>query len=74
MHKLVLPSNIVPGPCDHEVKEFRLIGKQEIRELKQRQFKLNIAMTCMDYMIRHGLVHSKIEKLYNEIRRRLQVV
>jgi 8-oxo-dGTP pyrophosphatase MutT (NUDIX family) len=72
VYELKLPSDIVPKPCDEEVEDFRLMTMEEIREaLKHRDFKLNIAMTWVDYMIRHGHVDSENEKHYVEISSRL---
>jgi len=69
---LELPTNIVPKPCDGEVKDFHLMTIEEIREaLAQRDFTLNIAMTWIDFMIRHGHVHAENEKYYVEITSRL---
>jgi 8-oxo-dGTP pyrophosphatase MutT (NUDIX family) len=72
VYELELPADMVPKPCDDEVKDFRLMSIEEIGEaLENRDFKLNIAMTWMDYMIRHGYVNSENEKHYVEITSRL---
>ncbi|CAM6002907.1 unnamed protein product [Sphagnum balticum] len=72
VYELELPGDMIPKPCDDEVKDFRLMTIEEIRQaLEQRDFKLNIAMTWMDYMIRHGHVNSENEKHYVEITSRL---
>jgi len=68
VYELGLPADMFPKPCDDEVEGFQLMTIEEIREaLERREFRINIAATWMDYMIRHGHLHAENEKHYLEI-------
>ncbi|TVY50473.1 Uncharacterized protein LCER1_G008175 [Lachnellula cervina] len=58
--------------CDDEVKEFYLMGVQEVKHALERgEFKTNSACVMIDFFIRHGIVTPEEEKNYAEIVARL---
>jgi hypothetical protein len=70
VYELELP--IEPKPCDNEVGRFMLMSLEEIMDaLKQHRFKPNIAMTWVDYLIRHGHLREEDQEQYLDICTRL---
>ncbi|KAF2251846.1 hypothetical protein BU26DRAFT_590150 [Trematosphaeria pertusa] len=67
-----LELSVTPKPCDDEVEAFKLLSLEEIKgALGRREFKLNIAMTWIDYLVRHGELLAQNEGKYLEICSRL---
>jgi 8-oxo-dGTP pyrophosphatase MutT (NUDIX family) len=64
--------DVQPVPEDGEVKEFYLMGVEEIREaLSRGEFKTNSAVVMLDFFIRHGIITGDNEKNYVEIMQRM---
>ncbi|TVY32916.1 Uncharacterized protein LOCC1_G008249 [Lachnellula occidentalis] len=69
---LEVAPDVVCKQCDDEVKEFYLMGVQEVKRALQRgEFKTNSACVMIDFFIRHGVVTPEDEKDYPEIMARL---
>ncbi|KAF2835271.1 hypothetical protein M501DRAFT_1026835 [Patellaria atrata CBS 101060] len=72
VYELELPVDMIPRPCDDEVEAFKLMSLGEIKmALEQQDFKSNIAMTWVDYFIRHGEIDAENESKFVEICSRL---
>ncbi|TVY26984.1 Uncharacterized protein LHYA1_G003809 [Lachnellula hyalina] len=69
---LEVAPDVVCKQCDDEVKEFYLMGVQEVKDaLRRGEFKTNSACVMIDFFIRHGLLTAEEEKDYAEIVARL---
>lgn len=67
-----LELSMTPKPCDGQVEGFKLTTLKEIVDaLGDCKFKTNIAMTWINYLVRHGNLHAENEKRYLEICSRL---
>lgn len=65
---LEVGQDVTPTPGDEEVKEFYLMGVDEIKEaLANGEFKTNSAVVMIDFFIRHGFITADNEKDYVEI-------
>lgn len=57
VYDLEVGPDIVPTPKDGEVKEFYLMGIEEVkRALKRGEFKTNSAVVMVDFFVRQGFV------------------
>lgn len=67
-----LPDDITPRPCDDEVKEFYLMGIDEIKAaMLRKEFKPNSAVIMIDFFVRHGILTIEQEPDYIEIVQRM---
>lgn len=72
VYDLELTPNMIPRPCDDEVKEFKLMSIAEAQQnMLMRRFKPNSAVVMLDFMIRHGLITIESEKDYVRIVQRM---
>ncbi|KAL1651319.1 hypothetical protein SLS58_000658 [Diplodia intermedia] len=72
LFEMELGQGTVPVPCDGEAEEFKLMSLEEVvGALRRGEFKLNCAMTWMDFLIRHGHVTDENEENLVEICSRL---
>ena len=72
VYDMEVGANVTPVPEDGEVKEFYLMGVNEIKEaLSRAEFKTNSAVVMLDFFIRHGITTSDNEKDYVEIVQRM---
>lgn len=72
VYDLELAADVVPTPCDDEVKEFYLMGVAEVKAaLLRREFKPNVAIVLVDFFIRHGIITDGNEPDYAEINMRI---
>lgn len=56
---LRLPEDFTPVPVDGEMEEFMLLSIDEVSELlacPQQQFKPNVGVIIVDFLVRHGFV------------------
>ena len=73
VYDLELPPDMVPTPRDDEVKEFYLMGVEEVREAMGRgEFKPNSAVVMLDFLVRQGLVTEENEGDFVEICTRMR--
>jgi isopentenyldiphosphate isomerase len=64
--------DMIPYPVDGEVEEFKLISLEEVIDaVVKDEFKLNLVMVWVDYLIRHGIVTAENEKDFLEVSARL---
>lgn len=71
-YDMQLPADVVPKPSDDEVKEFYLMGVDDVKAAVLRdEFKPEPAMALIDFFIRHGIVTVENEPDYVEICTRL---
>jgi hypothetical protein len=67
-----LKKDFVPFPVDGEVDEFKLMSLEEVLDAAVKgKFKLNLAMTWVDYLVRHGIVTAENEPHFLEVCARL---
>ncbi|KAL9001771.1 MAG: hypothetical protein Q9188_005263 [Gyalolechia gomerana] len=72
VYDMEVGEDVVPKPCDDEVKDFRLWTVAEVQEaLSKRMFKPNCALYLLDFFIRHGILTPQNEENYVEIVSRL---
>ncbi|KAI9649644.1 hypothetical protein NHQ30_002225 [Ciborinia camelliae] len=68
VYDLEVGEDIVPKPCDDEVKGFYLWDVEKVKEeLLNGGFKTNSAVVMIDFFIRHGIITAENEKDYTEI-------
>ena len=68
VHDLEVGPEVMPRPHDDEVKEFNLMGVDEIKEAMFRgDFKANCALVMIDFFIRHGIITATEETEYVDI-------
>ncbi|MDC1172131.1 DUF4743 domain-containing protein [Alphaproteobacteria bacterium] len=68
-YDLVMPVDFIPKPNDGEVENFSLVNIEDIEEILQKSpnaFKFNCNLVVIDFLIRHGLIHSE-DPVYFEI-------
>lgn len=69
---LELPSDVICKQNDEEVKEFYLMGVEEIKEsLGKGEWKTNSACVMIDFFVRHGAITPEGERDFAEIVARL---
>ncbi|SCU78884.1 LADA_0A08328g1_1 [Lachancea dasiensis] len=72
LYDLELPPEVIPHPNDDEVESFKLMTLQEtIDALKSFEFKPNCALVMLEFLIRHGYIHSENEPNLLEIMNRI---
>lgn len=68
VYDLEVGPDVIPVPRDGEVKEFNLMGVDEVKtSLAAGEFKPNSAVVMLDFFIRHGIITAENEKNYVEI-------
>lgn len=68
MYEMRLDEDMVPRSSDGKVEEFYLVTLEEVQDsLARGEFKLNCAMTWMDFFIRHGYLTAENEENLVEI-------
>lgn len=71
-YEMELPQDMIPVPKDGEVEEFMLLSLDEVCDaLTRGEFKPNITMTYMAYLVRHGYVDISNEPRLAEVCARL---
>jgi len=67
-YDLEVPEGFVPHPSDGEVQDFMLWHIDEVRErlAETEDFKFNVALVIIDFLIRHGL-YGPSEAGYQEV-------
>jgi 8-oxo-dGTP pyrophosphatase MutT (NUDIX family) len=69
---LELPAGVICKQNDDEVKEFYLMGVEEVKEkMKRGEFKTNSACVMIDFFVRHGVITPEGERDFAEIVARL---
>ncbi|KAF1977795.1 hypothetical protein BU23DRAFT_657261 [Bimuria novae-zelandiae CBS 107.79] len=72
VYDIELSEEVVPRPKDNEVKEFYLMGVEEVRAaLRKGEFKTNSAVVMINFFIRHRIVTEQNEDGFEEICRRM---
>lgn len=72
VYDLELGEDIILGPMEDDIEDFRLMGTDEVKDaLRRGEFKPSCAMVMLDFFIRHGLITKENEKDYDEISQRL---
>lgn len=74
VYDLAVGPDTIPTPKDGEVKEFYLMGVEEVKAaLGRGEFKTNSAVVMVDFFVRHGLVTAEEvgEGLYVEVLQRM---
>jgi hypothetical protein len=68
-YDLELPVDFIPHPADGEVESFMLWPIEQVMEtvLKTRDFKFNVALVLIDFLVRHGHITPDGEPDYLEI-------
>ena len=62
VYDMEVDESVVPKPEDGEVKEFYLMGVEEVKErVKRGEFKGNSAVVMVEFLIRHGFVTEETE-------------
>jgi 8-oxo-dGTP pyrophosphatase MutT (NUDIX family) len=68
VYDLEVGADVKPVPEDGEVKEFYLMGVEEVKDaLARNEFKTNSAVVMIDFFVRHGIITEENEKDYVEI-------
>ena len=71
-YEMELPQNMIPVSNDGEVEEFMLFSLDEVYDaLTRGEFKPNITMTYVAYLVRHGYVNFSDERRLAEVCARL---
>ena len=71
-YEMELQQDMIPVPKDGEVEEFMLLSLDEVCDaLIRREFKPNITMTYVAYLVRHGHVDISNERHLAEVCARL---
>ncbi|MEO1192784.1 MAG: DUF4743 domain-containing protein [Pseudomonadota bacterium] len=57
-YDLEVPADFTPEPCDDEVEYFQLWSIEEVmtRLAETEDFKFNVGLVIIDFLIRHGLI------------------
>lgn len=72
VYDIELKEDVVPKPRDDEVKEFYLLGIEEVKKcLANSEFKTNCAVVMIDFFIRHGIVTADNDEDLVEICQRM---
>jgi isopentenyldiphosphate isomerase len=72
IYEMEVQPDMIPYPVDGEVEEFKLISLEEVIDaVVKDEFKLNLVMVWVDYLIRHGIVTAENEKDFLEVSARL---
>jgi 8-oxo-dGTP pyrophosphatase MutT (NUDIX family) len=69
VYDLELPSGVVPANCDGEVERFELWPLARIIETLRgtEDFKFNVNLVVIDFLIRHGVLRPDVEPDYAQI-------
>ncbi len=68
VYDLEVAETITCRQNDDEVKEFSLMGVEDVKDrLAKGEFKTNSAVVMIDFFIRHGIITAENEKDYAEI-------
>ncbi len=69
VYDLEMPADITPRNTDGEISSFALMDVAEIADLvrRSREFKFNVALVIIDFLIRHGLLTPDDEPDYMEL-------
>jgi hypothetical protein len=71
-YEMELKKDFVPFPVDSKVDEFKLMSLEEVlNAVVKGEFKLNLAMNWVDYLVRHGIVTTENESRFLEVCARL---
>ncbi|KAF1994402.1 hypothetical protein P154DRAFT_527115 [Amniculicola lignicola CBS 123094] len=74
VYEMELAPNVIPKPSslNNEVQKFELMGLDEVlQSLIAGEFKPNIGLTWVAYLVRHGMVNAENEPALSEICARL---
>lgn len=72
VYDLMMDTQVIPHPVDHESEDFKLMGIPEIKEkILMGEFKDNCAAIIIDFMIRHSIITPEDEPDFIEISSRL---